>query len=114
MLFNTSVAIALKNSVGQYGIRQITLFQLEKINTLFDNFQAKVVKNKDIVFKVKCPLCGQYHYYRYNFYDLMKREMVIGGCENLGVPVFFIGKEDKVIEKVNKYIEVNKKICAML
>ncbi|MPN27628.1 hypothetical protein SDC9_175062 [bioreactor metagenome] len=40
--------------------------------------------------------------------------MVIGGCEKTGLPIFFIGKIDKVEEQVNKYRETRKEIYAMI
>ncbi|MDP4177269.1 MAG: hypothetical protein Q8900_02880 [Bacillota bacterium] len=113
MVFNSNVCIALKNDFGGYDIKNISLFDIKKIETIFTNFKIVINKNKEVVITLKCPICYNYHTYRYNINELFNREMNIGGCDVLGMPVFFIGDYNKIIEKVNKFIEVNSKMYAM-
>ena len=114
MIFDTSIAMALKNSNGQYKICELTIFEIESINNKFPSIKIKVNKNNELIMKVKCSLCGEYHFYHYNINELMKRNMVIGGCEQLALPIFFIGKNQKVIEKVNEHRKAIEKIYAMI
>ena len=114
MIFDTNIAMALKNSNGQYKVEQLTIFEIESINTKFPSLTLKVNKGNEIVIKVKCSLCAEYHLYHYNISELLKRNMVIGGCEELALPIFFIGKSQKVIEKVNDHRKTIEKIYAMI
>lgn len=114
MLCNTVLRIAVKNEMGQYDNKQISLFELYNIHEKYGNLEISNDRSKEIKFKIKCPICNRIHYYRYNLIELMRSEMVISGCEIIGIPVFFIGNSDKVIERINKYNEINKKICAMI
>lgn len=114
MLLDTDISIALKNHYGQYEIREISLFELDKIKNKFPNFEAKFNRNKEVNFRLKCPLCGEYHYYSYSINELLKRDMLIGGCEVFGMPIFFIGNGRKVHQRINKYNQINKSIYAMI
>jgi hypothetical protein len=114
LIFDTNIAMALKNSNGQYKVYQLTIFEIESINTRFPSLNLKVNKGNEIVIKVKCSLCGEDHFYHYNISELLKRNMVIGGCEELALPIFFIGKNQKVIEKVNDHRKTIEKIYAMI
>lgn len=114
MVCNTALRIAVKNEMGQYEEKKINLFELYNIHEKYANLEINNNKGKEIKFKIKCPICGRTHYYRYNLVELAKSEMKISGCEIIGIPVFFIGDSDKVIERINKYKEINKKICAMI
>ena len=114
MLFNMDIAMAFKNMKGQYEIEKFSLFEIEKINKKFPSHEMKINKNKEVIIKVSCPLCGEKHYYKYNLSELLKREMTIGGCEILGIPVFYIGGKEKIEQRVNKYIEINKQLFEMI
>lgn len=114
MIFDTNIAMALKNSNGQYKVYEMTIFEIESVNTRISSLNLKVNKGNEIVMKVKCPLCGEYHSYHYNVVELLKRNMVIGGCEQLALPIFFIGKNQKVIEKANEHRKTIEKIYAMI
>lgn len=114
MICNTNLCIAVKNELGQYETKNLTIFEINNIHEKYKNIELIENKNKEVKFKIKCPICNKYHYYNYSILSLMKNEMVIGGCELLGIPVFFIGNNEKVNERVNKYREINKKIYAMI
>ncbi|WP_291636124.1 hypothetical protein [Clostridium sp.] len=114
MTFDTSIAIALKNSNGQYKVCELTIFEIESMKTRFPSLNIELHKGKEIEIMVKCSLCGDYHFYHYNINELLKRNMVIGGCEQLALPIFFIGKNQKVIKKVNEHRQTIEKIYAMI
>ncbi|WP_127837046.1 hypothetical protein [Clostridium prolinivorans] len=114
MLLTTDISIALKNHYGQYEIKEISLFELNKLKNSFLNLDVRLNKNKEVSFRLKCPLCGEYHYYKYNINEILKRDMVIGGCEILGMPLFFIGDCRKVNWRIKKYNQINKSIYAMI
>lgn len=113
MTFNTSIAVAMKSRYGGYNIREITIFELKKADALFDNFELEL-KNKKIKIKFKCPICDKYHNFSYNICDVYKREILIGGCETLGVPIILLGRVDKVKYRLEKYIEINKKAYMLI
>ena len=114
MIFDTNIAMALKNSNGQYKLYELTIFEIESMKTRFPSLSVEVIKGNEIVIKVKCPLCSEYHSYHYNINELLKRNMVIGGCEQLALPIFLIGKNQKVIEKVNEHRQTIERIYAMI
>ncbi|GEM_PF-623822 len=114
MIFDTNIAMALKNSSGEYKICEFTIFEIESMETVFPSIDVKVHKGNEIVIVVKCTLCGEKHFYYYNINELLKRNMVIGGCEQLALPIFLIGKNHKVIEKVIEYRKNIKKIYTLI
>lgn len=114
MLVDTSITIAVKNCMAQYDMRKIDVFTLKYISLYFNDLYAECVCSKEIHLKIKCPICGEYHKYEYKIKNLTKGIICIGGCENIGSPIVFLGKSNKVEEKINKYKEVNKKIYVML
>lgn len=114
MLVDTEVSAAFKNSLGQYEVKRMSIFSIADIHKYFIGLDIKCNFNGEMELKVKCPLCGEYHFYSYDIVSVIKGGMVIGGCEILGYPVFFIGNKKKIEEKINRYKEVNKKIQAML
>ncbi|QGU94125.1 hypothetical protein GOM49_02295 [Clostridium bovifaecis] len=113
MLIDTVVSAAFKNSLGQYDIKRISIFNITDMYKYFNCIEVNSVLSREIQLKIKCPICEEHHYYCYDITHLIKGSMVIGGCEKLGYPVFFIGNKEKVEEKINKYKEVNEKIYAM-
>lgn len=114
MLLNTDMSIAVKNFHGNYDINKFSLFETKKINESFTSLKVKCQNNKEIILKVKCPLCGNCHNYRYGINEFIKRKLIMGGCEALGLPLFYIGNHDKVNAKVNQFKNINKKIYAMI
>lgn len=114
MLFNREMSIAYKDYDGQYNVLNFSLFEIKKINNRCSSLDIKILRNKEILIKMKCPICGKNHSYSYNIADFVKREMIIGGCEIFGLPLFFIGNSDSVRQIINKYREVNSRMYAMI
>lgn len=114
MLYNTSISMAFKDYDGQYKIENASIFELESLSDKFTSLNIKMDKNKGIIFMIKCPICECKHYYSYNLSDIMKHDLIFGGCETMGVPLFIIGKNNKVEQTIRKYCERNRKISAMI
>lgn len=113
-LYNTNLSFALKNQIGQYEIKKFTLFKINSLNNKFENIDIKYTDNKEIAFKIKCPICNKYHYYTYSLDIFFKREVTLGGCEFLGEQIFLIGNTEKISEIINKYMNIKNKVYAML
>jgi hypothetical protein len=113
LLIDTVVTAAFKNGLGQYDMKRIHIFNITDIDKYFKHIEAIFLSSREIQLNVKCPMCGENHYYSYDISHLINGSMVIGGCEKIGYPIFFIGDKEKVEEKINKYKEVNEKIYAM-
>lgn len=114
MILKFDIGFALKNECGEYETKSISLFEMEKINESSPSLQINISKNREYRLRIKCSLCGEYHYYKYSLKDLTRREMVIGGCENLGVPLFYLGNNIKVITTVNKLNRIKERSIAMI
>lgn len=114
MLLNTEISLALKNTSGQYEIKEFSLFEMDNVMKNIPSIDIHVNRSKEFSFRLTCPLCGEKHSYSYSISELFKREMVIGGCENLGMPLFFIGNNRKVHQRIKRFNEINKNISAMI
>lgn len=108
------MCFALKNEYGEYETKSISLFEMDKIKRGFPSLQIDIRRNKEYMIKIKCSLCGEYHNYKYNLTDLTKREMVIGGCENLGLPLFYLGNNVKVLNTIRKLNSIKERSFAMI
>jgi hypothetical protein len=106
--------MALKNSNGQYEVAELTIFEIESMNSRFPSLNIEIHKGNEIAIVAKCSLCGESHIYNYSINELLKRNMVIGGCEQLALPIFLIGKNNKVITKVNEHRQTIEEIYAMI
>lgn len=114
MIFNAYISIAVKNFYDQYDVGSFSLFELNRVNESFTSLRVKLQNNKEILLRVSCPVCGNSHYYRYSINEFMKKKLTVGGCEVLGIPLFYIGNEDEVRKKVSKHNGINKKVYAMI
>lgn len=114
MLIETSISIALRSIYGSYDIKEFSIFELINLKEAAEGLKISTSKNKNVIFNIKCPLCGKYHDYKYSSLELINREVIIAGCEELGIPVLFIGKSFKVEERINRYKQINTKILAMI
>ena len=114
MLIDTNISIALRNTYGSYDIKEFSIFELVNLKEVAEELKINTSKNKYVTLNVNCPLCGKYHDYKYSSFELINREVIIAGCEELAIPVLFIGKSFKVKERINRYKEINTKILAMI
>lgn len=113
MVLNTNISIALKDFNGCYVLQKFSIFETNELNKSFSSLGVEIY-DKTLCFKVKCSLCGKYHYYKYNINELIKKGLTVGGCEVLGLPLFYIGRYEKVNQIVSRHNNINKQICAML
>lgn len=114
MVYDMNFCVAVKDDSGKYNTMDFSMFNLDKANDFFENMQVEIEGNRQACIKVRCPYCGEEHSYSYSFEELLNREILVGGCESIGVPLFFVGKHAKVMRRVFKYNEVNNKFYAMM
>ncbi len=114
MIFETNISIAVINAEGKYYIKDFSIFDTNKINESFTSLRVNSISNGVLSLKIKCELCGSIHYYKYDINKVVKKNIIIGGCELLGLPVFFMGNRKSVEEKILSYNQANKKIYAMI
>lgn len=112
MLLGTNVSIAIKNS-RNYGVKSFSLFNCAELSENLSALQISLVNKTEVMIKVECEYCGGIHFYKYNLHDFIKKQLIVGGCEALGFPLFYVGKELKVrdtINKVNKIGDIARRI----
>lgn len=114
MILKTNKIIALKNQNGAYDIKNISIFSTEDFNVCFSLTHSRGSKGKKVIIKIKCPLCGNYHSYVYSISDFLKRDLIVGGCEFIGMPLFYLGDQCRVEEKIYKISKCEKKIYAYI
>ena len=114
MLIDTCISIALRSTCGSYDIKEFSIFELVNLKDVGAGLKVNMEKNKFITLNVKCPICGKHHDYKYSSLELINREVIIAGCEELGIPVLFIGKSFKVEQRINRYKQINTKILALI
>lgn len=114
MFLDKNMSMALKNSWGQYKIEDFTMFRVEELNEKFSRLDIKLNRNGELKLKIKCPICGEHHYYSYSISELVKRDVIIGGCEVIGCPLFYIGNKDNVEGHINRFNEIKKQVYAMI
>lgn len=114
MLYNTELKIAVKDMESRYNMVDTSIFELKSAGKSLPDFQVELMKSKEIQVEVKCPICGERHETRYGVRELLRKQLIIGGCELTGTPIYFLGKPIKISKYINKYNEINNKIYAML
>lgn len=114
MLYNFDIRIAVKNSINCYKSYDISIFKLKSISDYLPNVNVKITKSKGVFVRYNCPICGEQHENSYNIKDLLKKQLIIGGCDVTGSPIYFIGQPMKVNKYISKYNEINSKVYAML
>lgn len=114
MLINSKISIALKSAYDQYEIKEFSIFKLEMVKEVFPCIKINSRGHKEFSFTMKCPLCSEVHSFKYNINEFIKREVVIGGCETFGTPLFYIGNENKVHERIKKVKEQKIDTFAMI
>ncbi|MCR1935604.1 hypothetical protein ACQX0N_05455 [Clostridium tepidum] len=114
MIIQTELGIAVKNIFGKYEIVDFSLFNTSKIN----EYGLGLIVNKNnkgnITVNSKCHICNNIHKYNYSIDDFLKREIIVGGCEILGVPLFYIGNKCIIEERVYKQNKIFDKIYMMI
>jgi hypothetical protein len=114
LMCSTELSIALKDNSGLYRMCSVSLFSLNEITKVFPGVTFKKIDNKELAFNAVCTICGEEHRYIYSLGDLVKRDMLIGGCYVTGKPVFIIGKYSKIESFINRHNEISKQICEMM
>lgn len=114
MLCNTNLSISLKNEIGQYKIENFNLFQINRLNDMFPDFNVYLTNNIEIELKLKCPICDRYHCYKFRIRDLINSKMLLGGCEYSGITIIYIGNTKSIYETINKYKEIKNMVYAMI
>ncbi|MHC1720228.1 MAG: hypothetical protein AB9844_06025 [Clostridiaceae bacterium] len=112
MILETDRAIALKNNKGTYDISTISFFRGEEADVSISITRQKFKSGSNLTLKIRCPLCGVIHSYKYGLRDFFVRQLLVGGCEFTGMPLFYIGYAEKVQEKISRIKKIEKKICA--
>jgi hypothetical protein len=105
MLLETERTIALKNNNGGYDVSVISVFNAAR---------SKSKSGQNINLKVRCPLCGGTHAYKYSLHEFCTKTLIVGGCEFTGMPLFYLGDNQRVHEKINRINRIDKKICAYI
>ncbi|SCN23866.1 hypothetical protein N3C_1535 [Clostridium sp. N3C] len=114
MLYNFDIKIAVKNSNNCYKSYDFSIFELESISDYLPDFNATINSSNKICIRYKCPICGEEHENNYNIKDFFRKQLIIGGCDITGSPVYFVGQPIKVSKYISKYNEINSKVYAML
>ncbi|MCC9293683.1 hypothetical protein ACFHWD_05045 [Clostridium sp. MT-14] len=114
MILQTNISVAARNSEGKYDIKNFSVFDVNKINESFTSLKISLVNNKILLLSVQCELCGNIHYFRYNINYLVRKDIIIGGCEILGFPILYIGNYNVIKNKILKYNEIKEKIYALI
>ena len=114
MVFESNMSIAVKNENGEYKIRKGCFFKFKELNKEITSLNSIKIFNGEIILNIQCPLCGASHYYRYSLKELTSEGILIGGCEEIGIPIFYIGNYEKIMKKIFDYNNTNKNIYAML
>lgn len=106
MIFNTEIAIAFKDEQGRYIKFNGTVFGLSGLIKRYHAAKIIFYRKKQIAFSVKCPICEEVHNYVYEIRDIVDKELIVGGCEKIGIPIFYIGKENGISDIIKKQHEV--------
>lgn len=114
MILESNISIALKNENGKYIIRRTCLFELKGLNKEIASLNSIKILNGEIILSIQCPLCGKNHYYRYSLKELTSRGILIGGCEEMGIPIFYLGDYENIRKKIINYNNINKDLYVML
>ncbi|WP_333859662.1 hypothetical protein [Clostridium sp.] len=114
MIFETNMGIAIKTLEGNYAFKSFSLFNLNKINKDFTSLDVSFLNNKILSLRVKCIFCESIHHYKYSIRELIRKGMIIGGCDVLGLPILYVGNCEIIEKEIVKYNKVNTRIYAMI
>ena len=113
MVIDTNYAIAFRSIYGNFDFNEATLFNLERDNEGVSNLRINT-RNKEITIFIKCPICCKHHNYRYNLSEIINNTLIIGGCEEVGIPVFYLGNSSKVRQRISKYNQMKIETLGMI
>lgn len=114
MIFETNMGIAIKTLEGNYILKKFSLFNLNKIKENSTFLDMSFLNNKILSLKIKCVFCENIHHYKYSIDEFIRKDMIIGGCDALGLPILYIGNCKVVEKEIIKYNKVNTRIYAMI
>lgn len=114
MIFQTNISIAVKNLEEKYDIKNFSIFDVNKINKSFTSLKINFINNKTLLIGVKCEFCGNVHYYKYNINHLIKKDIIIGGCEVLGFPILYIGNYNTIKNRISRHNEIVENTYALI
>ncbi|WP_353505389.1 hypothetical protein [Clostridium sp. Marseille-Q2269] len=114
MIIQTELGIAIKNAFGKYELVDFSLFNISKINKYKLGLSANSINKNTIAITVRCHICNNIHRYNYNIDEFLKRETIVGGCEVLGMPLFYIGNKATIEERVYKQNRIFDKIYMLV
>lgn len=110
MIVNSKFSVAVKSFNGKYNIADVSLFDTSAQCFGLIYPVVRIYDRKNIMFNVRCPFCGKYHFYSCKINDFFKKDMIIVGCSSVGMPVLYAGKSSKVKQKIRKYQEIRDKV----
>ncbi|CDI48353.1 hypothetical protein [Clostridium tetani] len=114
MLIESNKCFAIKDESGKYLLKEVSLFKFKELMSTITSIQDIKIINKELVLHVECPICGDIHIYTYSIKDLLVYNgLIVGGCELLNNPIFYIGSYEKVTRRITTYNEINKNMYAM-
>lgn len=114
MLIESNKCFAIKDESGKYSLKEISLFTFKDLKNTIASLEDINIIDKELILHVKCPMCGEIHVYSYSIKDLLVYNgLIVGGCELLNNPIFYIGNYGKVERRITTYNEINKNIYAM-
>ena len=114
MVIQTELGTAIKNPFGKYELIDFSLFNICKINEYELGLKINKINKWNIEITIKCNICNNIHKYNYNIDEFLKREIIVGGCEILGIPLFYIGNKSTVEERVYKQNKIFDKIYMLV
>jgi len=112
MITETERTVALKNNIGGYDVSGISVFKAGGSDVSYTVTRSKSKSGRSVTMKVRCPLCGGIHSYRYSLHEFCFRTLIVGGCEFTGLPLFYMGEKARIQEKISRISKIEKKICA--
>lgn len=112
-MINSNITIALKNHMIKYKIREVSIFKLSSLKYEIDSIRNVSIESRQVCLEIACPLCAQNHRYEYSIQEVLNSKLIIGGCKEIYIPIFYIGDHKKVIEKVKLFNSTNNKVYAL-
>ncbi|WP_097026598.1 hypothetical protein [Clostridium peptidivorans] len=113
-MINSNITIALKNHMIKYEIRKVSIFKLSSLKYEINSIKNVIIENRQVCLEIVCPLCGQNHKYEYSIQEVLNSKLIVGGCKEIYIPLFYIGDQEKVLEKVKLFNSTNNKVYALL